>query len=225
MPKLSLPNELTNDGYFCSYTLRYFINEHIISNKLSSTDDMKVKKEENIHLILLMINRAISQGCFHFKYNKNEMVFIKACRELYLEIIRQKKTWDPTNPNCEYFKVQNQIAIGDKKASFSYIEDPNIDKDLYAQMRDSYDRVSNKQVKKIRDEMYEMFKEKGFTDSQIDELIQISIKTPNLIEAKMKEMLYFNEHFANPKYEADEVIDSSDEKIDVDSFLEELGLQ
>jgi len=164
---------------------------------------------------------AISHGCFHYKYNKNEMIFIKACRELYNEIIKQKKTWDPTNPNCEYFKVQNQIAMGDKKASFSYIDDPNIDKDLYSQMRESYARVSPKQVKKIRDEMYDMFKARGFTDSQIDELVQLSLKTPNLVESKMKEMLYFNEHFSSPKYEDEE----TDEKIDVDSFLEELGLQ
>ena len=225
MAKLSLPNELTNDGYFCSYTLRYFINEYIIANKLSSNDDITLKKEENVHLMLLMINRAISHGCYHFKYNKNEMIFIKACKELYNEIIKQKKSWDPKNPNCEYFKVQNKIATGEEKASFKYVEDPNIDQKLYDTMKESYRKVDRDRINKIKHDMYEMFKEKGFNDSQINDLIQTSINTPHLVESKMKEILDFNEHFTAPKYESESIQEDSDERVDVDSFLEELGLQ
>jgi len=222
MHKLSLPNELTNDGYFCAYTLRYFINEHIIRNNLSSADDIKLKIDENVHLLLIMINRAIVQGCYHFKYNKNEEVFLKACKELYEEIIRQKKDWDPNNPNSEYFKVQNKIAMGEASSSFNYLKDGKIDRKIYEQMKKTvYQQQANK-VDGIKNEMHTILKDKGFTDEQIQELIALSFAHPEKVESRMKEMLLHNEHFADSKY-VDE--DTDNEKIDVDSFLEELGLQ
>lgn len=222
MNKLSLPNELTNDGYFCAYTLRYFINEHLIKTNASSKDDLKVKHEENINLALLMINRAINQGCYHYKYNQNESIFLKACKELYLEIIRHNNKWNPENPNCEYFRVQNEIALGERKKSFNYSEDPNIDKNLYSKMKDQYDSVKRvNEYKILKSQVYTGLKIYGFTDEQIDELINISLNQPELTQQKMKEFIEYNSKNVKINLEPDE----NDDRIDVDSFLKELGLQ
>lgn len=219
MNKLSLPNELTNDGYFCAYTLRYFINEYVITHNMTSKDDLQVKYEENMNLMLLMINRAINHGCYHFKYNKDENIFLKACKELYLEIIKHQKKWNPENVDCEYFKVQNQIALGEKKKSFSYTEDPNIDKELYNKMRGRYSTVENT-INTVKRDMHLTLKRQGFTEDQIDQLIDVSINNPNMTESKLKEFKEYNSKIAK----INNTSEYFEEKVDVDSFLKELGL-
>jgi hypothetical protein len=186
---------------------------------MTSRDDLQVKYEENMQLMLLMINRAINNGCYHFKYNKNEKIFLKACKELYLEIIKHQKKWNPANPDCEYFAVQNKIAMGEKKKSFNYVEDPNIDKDLYNKMKGVNSPVESTSDS-IKKEMYTPLKRQGFTDEQINELINISINKPSLTKAKMDEFREYNLNFASITNISEDI----EEGVDVDSFLKELGL-
>lgn len=229
MSKLLLPNDLTNDGYFCSYVLRYFINEYVITNNLSSKDDIELKKDENFRLMLFIVARGVRQGCYTFYFNKNEKEYINACRQLYQTIIKKNTKLDPTNPNCQYFKIQNSIAIGEKNHSFSFKDDPNIDPVIINNMNEAITKEvimkESTKVQIIKRNMYSVLKNQGLSDDQIDEIILVSIRTPDKTEESIQRMLDENAHFVTISGMCEGTLEESEEKVDVDSFLKELGLQ
>lgn len=220
--KLQLPSELALDGHFEAYVLKYFINEYIIKNNMTSPDDIECKKDINNYLVSVIVARGMEHGCFQLQYNNDVKLFMCDCEELYNEIIKTYPKYDPSKANCTYFKVQNEIAMGETVPKYSTDNDILLDSDVLSRVHRNSTDITQSEIEYKKNAVIAHFSERllkeGFTYSQINELALMAAKGDDRLDEVIANMRKINMEDARIK--ADHLGD-----VDVDGLLNELGLQ
>lgn len=213
-----MPKSLSMDAMFVTYVMHYYYLEDILVNGKGRMSDMEANKHQFAHVGSMIKARAISDGCFYTLFKGRMGDLLVSCHHLYESYIKQH------GPVFELAdKMAFEIMVGERKAESNI--DNKLDNELvhqnYMQIMERYEEsVANAEV----------VKDTSSEERAIQHLVEGGLSHADAVHAieQVKSGIDPTDVFNDLNLETNNDIiieDALEPDIDVDAFLEGLGLQ